>query len=161
MNRIVFIGQAPARPTSKHDIPGTYLHAWLHAIGFSDEALQNNCFFYALTDNFPGATKSGHLAPTKQQIETHRPVLIKALQAIQPEIIVPVGKMAITEVLQRKEVTLNDTIGQKYTINPFQALQKPITCIPFSHPSGRSAWNHTHKAHVQKALQLLKQEAHG
>lgn len=158
MKQIFFLGQAPARPTSKHEIPGTYLHRWLRGIGFTDEEILNSCHFYALMDEFPGATKGGHLAPTKQQIEHHRPVLIKTLQSIQPEIIVPVGKLAISEVLQKK-ATLDEVTGTSLQLNPFNALEKPILCIPFSHPSGRSAWNHTHKEKVTQALKLLRQAA--
>jgi len=155
MKKIFFLGQAPARPTSKHDIPGTYLHAWLHSIGFSDEIIKGYCSFYALTDNFPGATKNGHLAPTKQQISTHRPLLQKALFEIQPDIVVPVGKMAIAELLQAP-YSLEETIGHTFHINPLGALPGEILCIPFSHPSGRNAWNHTHKDSVRRALQQLK-----
>ena len=155
MKRIFFLGQAPAKPSSKHAVPGTYLHAWLHGIGFSDAEIINNCHFYALIDEFPGATKSGHLAPTRTQIELHRPALVGALQTIQPEILVPVGKMAISEVLQIN-ASLSDVIGKEFQINPFEALPEPIPCIPLSHPSGRSAWNHTHKSQVLKALGLLQ-----
>lgn len=158
MKRIFFLGQAPARPSTKHEIPGTYLHKWLHDIGFSDEEITNNCHFYALMGEFPGATKSGHLAPTLAQIELHRPALVEAIQIIQPEIIVPVGKMAISEVLQIN-ASLADVIGEEFQVNPFGALAISIPCIPLSHPSGRSAWNHMHKSQVQKALNLLRNTA--
>lgn len=158
MKRVFFLGQAPARPTSKHEIPGAYLHKWLHSIGFTDEDILNNCHFYALIAEFPGATKSGHLAPTSTQVVLHRPNLVKAIRTIQPEIIVPVGKMAISELLQ-ENVSLNTIIGKELQINPFEALAQSISCIPLSHPSGRSAWNHTHKPQVQQALHLLHDAA--
>ena len=154
MKQIFFLGQAPARPSSKNEIPGMYLHKWLHEIGFTNDDIINNCHFYALMAEFPGATRNGHLAPTHLQIELHRPTLIKAVQTIQPEIIVPVGKMAISEILQTKS-SLNEVVGKEFFINPFGVLSKPISCIPFSHPSGRSAWDHTHKQQVQQALELL------
>lgn len=154
MKQIFFLGQAPARPSSKHEIPGTYLHKWLHEIGFTDDDILNNCHFYALTDEFPGAIKGGHLTPTPAKVKLHRPVLIKALQNSKPNIIVPVGKLAISEVLQQK-TSLDEVIGRTFQVNPFEALQKSIPCIPLSHPSGRSAWNHTHKPQVQQALKLL------
>ena len=159
MKQIFFLGQAPARPSSKHEIPGTYLHKWLSGIGFADEYILNNCHFYALMAEFPGTTKNGHLTPTNTQIALHRPVLIKAIQSIQPDVIVPVGKMAISELLQ-KNVALNEVIGTKFQVNPFNTLGEDIPCIPLSHPSGRSAWNHTHKVQVQKALDLLRNCAH-
>ncbi len=156
MKKIFFLGQAPAKPSSKHDIPGTYLHTWLHSIGFTEEQITNDCLFYALTDTFPGASKHGHFAPTKEQIELHRPVLRKVLASAQPDVIVPVGKMAIAEIFQDTSTSLEETVGKTFYVNPFQALEHEIACIPLSHPSGRSAWNHTHKDHVRQALQLLK-----
>lgn len=155
MKQIFFLGQAPAGPSSKHEIPGTYLHKWLIGIGLTDEEILKNCHFYALMAEFPGATKNGHLTPTHTHIELHRPILIEALQTVSPDIIVPVGKLAISEVLQQK-TSLNEVIGKTFQINPFEALPKNIPCIPLSHPSGRSAWNHTHKLQVQQALKLLR-----
>ncbi len=159
MKKVLFLGQAPAKPASKHDIPGTYLHKWLHSISFTDEMIRENCHFYALTDVFPGSSRSGHLPPTKEMVAAHRPALQKVITSIQPDIIVPVGKMAISELLDRKIVSLEETIGSSFKINPFNALDHTVSCIPFSHPSGRSAWNHTHKDHVTQALELLKQSS--
>lgn len=156
MRRTFFLGQAPARPTSKHEVPGTYLHVWLSSIGFTDDEITNRCYFYALIDTFPGSDKNGHLAPTKQQIADHRPQLIKTLQQLQPDIIVPVGKMAISELLNDKAHTLTDVIGRQFSINPFGCLDDEIVCIPLSHPSGRSAWNYLHKDQIADALRLLE-----
>lgn len=159
MKTILFIGQAPARPSSKHEIPGSYLHKWLHSIGINDEKITNYCHFYALTDTFPGATKAGHTPPTKEQIAAYQPTLEEAIRSLNPDIIVPVGKMAIHTITNKKDVLLEETIGQVFTINPFNVLENPIVCISLSHPSGRSSWNHTHKELVEQALQLLKTEA--
>jgi uracil-DNA glycosylase len=156
MKKVFFLGQAPARPLSKHDIPGTYLHAWLHSIGYTDADIKERCYFYALIDIFPGASKSGHLSPTPEQIATHRPALQAALRQIQPDIIIPVGKMAISEIFGQKDVALTDVVGKQFSINPFDSLSHPIICIPFSHPSGRSTWNHLHKNLVTESLQNLQ-----
>lgn len=159
MKTIFFLGQAPAKPGGKHDIPGTYLHVWLRKVGFSDEDIKNSCHFYALVGAFPGANKSGHLPPTKAQIALHRPFLQDALANIHPDIIVPVGKLAISELTGEKNAVLEKYIGTTLSINPFAALPGQITCIPLPHPSGRSAWNHLHKPLVEQALALLQKEA--
>lgn len=158
MKTIFFLGQAPARPDSKHEIAGTYLHPWLSSIGFTDEEIKTHCHFYALIDTFPGADKNGHLAPTKEQIAQYRPTLEKTLRDTQPDLIVPVGKLAISEVLQRT-VTLGDVVGRQFSVNPFGCLKDEIVCIPLSHPSGRSAWNYLHKEQVEDALRLLELSA--
>ena len=140
MKKIFFIGQAPARPESKHEVAGTYLYSWLSSIGFTDDEIKKYCHFYALVGAFPGADEKGHLAPTKEQIARFRPTLVKTLQNVQPDLIVPVGKLAISEVLQRN-ISLSDVVGKQFSVNPFGCLQDEIVCIPLSHPSGRSAWN--------------------
>ncbi len=156
MKKVFFLGQAPARPLSKHDIPGTYLHAWLRSIGYGDTDIKERCYFYALIDTFPGASKSGHLPPTPAQIAAHRPILQATLRQVQPDIIVPVGKMAISEIFGQKDTALTDVVGKQFSINPFDSLDHPIICIPFSHPSGRSIWNHLHKDLVAESLQNLQ-----
>jgi uracil-DNA glycosylase len=153
MKKVFFLGQAPARPLSKHDVPGTYLHAWLRSIGYTDADIKKYCYFYALIDIFPGTSKSGHLPPTPTQIAAHRTALQATFRQIQPDIIVPVGKMAISEIFRQKDVVLTDVVGKQFSINPFDSLDHPIVCIPFSHPSGRSVWNHFHKDLVAKSLQ--------
>jgi len=158
MKKILFIGQAPARPASKHDIPGKYLHAWLEKIGINSEAIETSCYFYALTDTFPGSSRHGHNIPTPEQIAAHLPILRRDIAAIQPDIIVPVGKMAIVHILAPRSDKLIDCIGTKSFIDPLGVLGHPIPCIPLSHPSGRSSWNALHPELVAAGLALLQQE---
>lgn len=159
MKIILFIGQAPARPMSKHEVRGTYLHAWLHSIGATDDIIRSYCHFHALTDTFPGSNKSGHRPPTKEQIAAYRPGLEKIIASLRPDIIVPVGKLAIQEITAHRTTLLEDVVGHRLYINPFGILKQPIPCIPLSHPSGRSVWNQTHKKEIARALSRLKAEA--
>ena len=156
MKKLFFLGQAPARPSSKHDLPGTYLHSWLHSIGYTDTDIKEYCHFFALIDAFPGSSKGGHLTPTPAQIATHKPSLQASLRQIQPDVIVPVGRMAISEILNEKNLALINVVGQEFSVNPFNSLKYPIPCIPLSHPSGRSSWNHLHKDLVAKSLRNLQ-----
>ncbi len=158
MKKVFFLGQAPAKPSSKHAVPGTYLHSWLRQIGLNDSDIREHCSFYALVEAFPGSTKHGHLVPQSLQVLAHRPFLIKTLRHINPEIIVPVGKLAISELLEQKHIALDEIIGNKVSLNPLNALGHDIICIPFSHPSGRSTWNARHPEKVQAMLALLKRE---
>lgn len=158
MKRAFFIGQAPARPGSKHEVAGVYLRAWLYGIGLTEEAIQSTCRFDALAAQFPGHTKAGHLAPTPADIQAHRPQLIAALREWQPDIVVPVGKMAIHTLIGQSQQPLTEIIGKRYTINPLDALTAPVACIPIPHPSGRSVWNVQHPTLIARALTLLQQE---
>src|SRR4051812_21717952 len=138
--RIAFIGQAPASPNSKHSTAGTYISAWLHKLEIDDKTIAEHCRFYALMGSFPGSTAKGHIKPTQQQIAKHRPVLANLLADFQPEIVVPVGAMAIAEVLPEARGALVDIIGETYAADPFNSLGRVVTVIPWPHPSGRSTW---------------------
>ena len=154
--RIVFIGQAPAKPGSKHDVAGTYVRPWLYHIGLDEQTIIQQCRFYALIGTFPGSSQQGHLRPTPQQVLEHRPILIALLQDFQPDILVPVGAMAIAEILPKTTGTLQDIIGTTYRADPFGCLGHEITIIPWPHPSGRSTWLSTRPDKVATALALLK-----
>jgi uracil-DNA glycosylase len=156
VRRVLFIGQAPARPSSNHEVPGTYLHPWLRSIDLSDSAIHEYCHFDALIASYPGASKNGHKPPSKEQVKQYRPILIQHIRSIQPDVVVPVGKMAICELLSQDNITLESTVGTLHLIDPFDSLNRKIPCIALSHPSGRSAWNHIHKQQVQHALQRLR-----
>lgn len=154
--RIVFIGQAPARPDSKHGVAGTYVRPWLYGLELDDQTITRQCRFYALIGSFPGSNKQGHLRPTPEQISEHRPVLIDLLKNFEPDILVPVGAMAIAEVLPEAIGGLGNIIGNVYKTDPFGSLGHEVTIIPWPHPSGRSTWLSTHPDEVAKAQALLK-----
>lgn len=161
MRKIVFIGQAPARPGSKHEVAGTYLHAWLRRIGFSDEQITRHCVFLALIDNFPGMNGRSHAVPSPRAIAAYRPVLLAKLQEIQPDILVPVGKLAIAEIMNTTDAKLTEVIGKQFTSNTFDVLQKDVSIIPLPHPSGRSTWTNQHPELVNRALHIIKDAAQG
>lgn len=156
MKRVIFIGQAPARPTSKHSVAGTYLRPWLYELGLDEQAIMQNCQFYALIGSFPGSGTHGHLRPTPEQIERYRPLLISRVKEFKPDIIVPVGAMAIKEVLPNVAGGLQDIVGYTYYADPFDSLGKEMLVIPLPHPSGRSVWIATNRDKVASALLLLK-----
>jgi uracil-DNA glycosylase len=153
---IVFIGQAPPKPGSAHDIAGAYLYPWLTSVGASEEWIAKHCHFYALTNEFPGAKKGSHLAPTPEAIAIHLPFLISQLQKVSPTHIVPVGKLAITSILGHTTGNLAEIIGQEYSCNPYNCLPHSIPTIPLPHPSGRSTWIHTHRVQLDQALEKLR-----
>jgi uracil-DNA glycosylase len=156
MKQVVFIGQAPARPNTRHEIAGTYLQPWLSQLGLAEETITEYFHFYALTDSFPGTNMHGHLRPTSEQILKHRPVLIKLIKGLEPDIIVPVGTMAIKEVIPTIGGTLSDIIGSVYKLDPFESIGREIIVIPWPHPSGRSIWLNANPDKVVQALQVLK-----
>ncbi len=156
MKQVIFIGQAPARPGAKHAKAGAYVRPWLHQLGFDEKTIAEHFRFYALMASFPGSNRHGHLHPTTKQILEHRRVLIQLIKDFQPNIIVPVGAMAVKEVLPDAAGTLRDIIGKAYCTDPFNSLGKEIPAIPWPHPSGRSTWLNANPDKVAQALHVLK-----
>ena len=158
-HRIIFLGQAPAKPGSRHGVAGTYIRPWLYRIGLDDTAITQRCRFYALMGTFPGSDGKGHLRPSQAQIAEHRPFLVAEMLAFRPHVFVPVGGMAISETLPEAGTMLSDIVGKSFSMNPFGCLDEPITVIPLPHPSGRSTWLHQHKHLLDEALRLLENAA--
>lgn len=155
MKQIVVIGQAPAKPGSKHEVPGAYLRAWLLGLGLSEATIAERFLFLALIPSYPGSVQGGHLVPTAEQIAKHRPTLAQALIAAQPALVVPVGRLAINSLLEDANSRLECVIGDEYRADPYSALGRSVSIVPLPHPSGRSAWVHHHKDLLEKALHVL------
>jgi uracil-DNA glycosylase len=158
MKRIAFIGQAmPRSKKHPHDWPS--LNKWLYLIGITDSDIENNFFYSALIDYFPGSKDGAHLIPNKKQIQKDTDRLKKDLLHFNPEIVVPVGRLSILNCLNIKIKHLDDIIGNKYVFDPYCLLDRKIVVIPFPHPSGASTWHKTinGKKLLEKALKLLKQ----
>jgi uracil-DNA glycosylase len=137
-------------------MPGAYVRPWLYRIGLDEAVITDNFRFYALMASFPGSNETGHLRPTAEQIQEHRPVLIQLLRDFQPDIVVPVGAMAIKEVLPAVKGTLSDAVGNVYKADPFASLGRDIVIVPWAHPSGRSTWVATHGERVEASLEQLR-----
>ena len=90
----------------------------------------------------------------KKEIATCSQWLNKEIQLLQPKLIVPVGKLAISQYLTVNKLV--DVIGQQFesTINCID-----VVIIPLPHPSGASTWHRMSpgKALLDQALGLLSQ----
>ena len=75
---------------------------------------------------------------------------------MQPKLIIPVGKLAISQFIEVKKLT--DVIGK---IHPYKINNEQIDLIPLPHPSGASTWHITEpgKTLLQDALKLIQNHA--
>ncbi len=159
MKRCIFIGQAmPKFKKDLHDWPT--LNKWLYSIGITYKHIQDNFYYTALVDYFPGSYKGTHLVPTRDEIQKERKNLIRTIRKFDPEIVIPVGKKSISYCLNREFDLLSEVIGKAFIINPYYALTANLVVIPLPHPSGASTWynNKKNKMLLVKALNLLKDE---
>lgn len=121
MSKILIIGQAP--PLKKQAIPydTTLLYIILENVGVSKEQAQDMFEFEALTDKFPGLTKTnGHKAPSKVDMDDYwqRVLLAKVGKA---EKIILLGKPA-----------------QKYFMAKRKTVNPKILVLALDHPSRRN-----------------------
>ena len=157
MKRVIFIGQAmPRIKRDPHDWPS--LNSWLYSIGITREQIQENFYYSALVDYFPGSQNGSHKVPTELEIQAERKRLIHTIRGFNPEIVVPIGKLSLAYCLGERVDKLRDYIGNIYTRNPYQALKTELLVIPLPHPSGASTWRHIpdNGSLLKKALTLFK-----
>jgi uracil-DNA glycosylase len=165
-SKILLIGQAPGPHEADLGKPFAYtagktLFKWLYDVSeHSEEELRSLIYFAAVARCFPGKHRSGQgdREPDKIEIENCRKYLIREVEILKPELIIPVGKLAIREVLGLpKSFSLDEVIGKRY----FQNYHGHSTAIvPLPHPSGISRWHKVSpgKERLLEALALLRKE---
>jgi uracil-DNA glycosylase len=157
MSRVIFIGQAMPR-FKKHPHDWPTLNSWLYSVGITDEQIRNNFLYSALVDYFPGTKGRAHRIPNNKEIKKERARLKKTLKDFAPNVVVPVGKLSITNCFKTRVPFLSAFVGQAYLINPYGIMGRRVKVIPFPHPSGASVWyqGSNNKKLLKKALKLLK-----
>lgn len=160
MTNVMLIGQAPGPHEESRGKPfahtaGKTLFNWLsQATGRTEEELREQVYFAAVARCFPGKNSKGggDREPSRDEIENCRKFLIAEVSVLKPELIIAVGKLAISEVLGpgifKKTAPLSDVIGKKFFVNYHG---QPVYVIPLPHPSGISIW---HKSSPGKDLLL-------
>jgi uracil-DNA glycosylase len=149
--KVMLIGQAPGVHEGVLGKPFAYtagktLFKWLkESLGADEEDLRELIYFTAVARCFPGkaAGGKGDRPPSKTEIEKCSPFLEAEMKIIKPEVILAVGKLAITEVLKElspKDLRLDEVVGKVF-VAEFHG--RKVKVIPLPHPSGVSRWPHT------------------
>ena len=112
-------------------------------------------FLSAVCRCFPGKAGSGDRRPAKTEIENCEQFLRFEFEFHKPELVIPVGKMAIDRFIDDKKYKLEDVIGREFLGSKYGVEFK---WIPLPHPSGMNVWNQTEtgKKLIERSLQLLK-----
>jgi len=157
---VVMIGQAPGFKEIEVHKPfawtaGKTLFKWFNSIGLDEEEFRERVYMTAVARCFPGKNpKGGDRVPDPLEIQRCGHWLHREVDLLQPQLMIPVGKLAILQWLDCKR--LNEVIGQQHrvTINGHE-----VDMIPLPHPSGASTWHRMEpgKTLLQEALQLLHQ----
>lgn len=162
---VLLIGQAPGPREGSFGRPfawtaGKTLFRWLEeATGAAEPTVRERIYFAAVARCFPGKAKGGgDRPPSPEEIVQCRTFLVREVDILGPRLVVPVGALAIAEVLGKKG-PLADVVG-KVERARYHGAEVDVVALP--HPSGASTWHRTEpgKTLLAQALrQLARHEA--
>jgi uracil-DNA glycosylase len=159
VSRVFLLGQAPGPHEARLGRPfawtaGKTLFRWLEQATGADEAAARRAFYIsAVARGFPGkATGGGDRVPTPVEIERWRPFIVEELEILRPRLVVPIGRLAIGEVLGARP--LAEVIGRTFQVDWHG---QAVEVLPLPHPSGASTWFKVEPGRtlLAGALQLL------
>lgn len=152
--RLMVIGQAPGKvEAARTHQPfsgnaGKRLFRWFAQVGWEEDYFRGHFYMTSVTKCFPGPNKSGRgdRAPTRKEQQLCSEWLEAELMLVDPEVVVPVGKMAIERFFGRNR-KLVDIIGGRFQIDG-------RIVVPLPHPSGASSWiqNRDNQMLISRAL---------
>jgi uracil-DNA glycosylase len=158
-SRILLVGQAPGDKEPKLGRPfawtaGKTLFKWFEsALGWNEDQTRDRIYFAAVCRCFPGKRpEGGDRVPAPDEIANCTVWLEREFALLRPELVIPVGKLALTQFLGERP--LAETIGRRF---PIAYHGHRADCIPLPHPSGASPWHRMEpgKTLLAGALQLI------
>lgn len=160
--RAMLVGQAPGKVEAEGGVPfsgpaGRTLFRWLAKAGIDEAEAREIIYISAITRCYPGPHPSGRgdRVPSRPEQSSCADWLEAELQIVQPELLIPVGRLAIERFLP--DIPLAELIGTKRKVE--HAGGRSVV-IPLPHPSGASSWVHQtgNKALLEKAIGLVGEE---
>ena len=157
---IFVLGQAPGPREGALGRPfawtaGKTLFRWLaEPTGADEDTIRRRVYFAAVARCFPGKAKGGgDRKPDPTEIAACKPWLERETHLLRPELVVPVGALAIAEVLGHTG-KLDAIIGTKKRAR-YHGVD--VDVIPLPHPSGASTWHRVEPGVTlfRRALNLL------
>ncbi|MBC7978255.1 MAG: uracil-DNA glycosylase family protein [Myxococcales bacterium] len=144
LSPVMLIGQAPGVHEGPMGKPfawtaGKTMFAWFASSGLPEAAFRERVYMAAVCRCFPGkATKGGgDRVPSDDEIERCSHHLARELHLLRPRLVIPVGKLAIAQVLPAAK-QLVDVVGTR-TRAELAGVAFDVIALP--HPSGASTWH--------------------
>ena len=142
LSRVMLVGQAPGGKEPALGRPfawtaGKQLFRWFEPLGLAEAQFRERVYIAAVCRCFPGKLKkgSGDRVPAPQEIENCRPFLQREIALLEPQLIIPVGRLAIAQFLPVRP--LQEQIGTAARVR-VGARECDVIALP--HPSGASVW---------------------
>lgn len=159
VSRVMLVGQAPGDKEPKLGRPfawtaGKTLFRWFEqACGLDEQAFRSRVYMAAVCRCFPGKRAGGgDRVPDAEEIERCATWLDAEMDLLRPELIIPVGRLAIAQFMTYE--SLQAHISQSYRLT---RGRHTFDAIPLPHPSGASPWPRMEpgKTLLQRALQSI------
>jgi uracil-DNA glycosylase len=125
-------------------------------LGVSEKLFRERVYIAAVARCFPGKSSGGgDRKPSPEEIGRCRTFLEREVAILRPRLILPVGTLAIEQVMGFRG-PLIEIIGQQHRVR-YHGVTADVICLP--HPSGASPWHRIEpgKTLLQKALRLVAQ----
>jgi uracil-DNA glycosylase len=148
----MLVGQAPGDKEGVFGRPfawtaGKTLFKWFAGLGLDESEFRNKIYMAAVCRCFPGKNpKGGDRVPSPLEISNCSRWMEGELKILKPELLIPVGKLAISQFLEVDK--LQDVIGKKIRLSK-KGIAVDLIALP--HPSGASTWHRT-----EPGITLLK-----
>ena len=160
VSKVMLIGQAPGRHEPVKGRPfawtaGRTLFSWFRQnCGIDEETFRRSIYMTAVCRCFPGWTaQGGDRVPDRTEIATCSRWLGAEFEILRPELVIPVGRLAIVQLLPPAPLT--ELVGQT-----FRGGYAGHACdvIPLPHPSGASPWPRIEPglSLTRRALELIR-----
>jgi uracil-DNA glycosylase len=160
LSPVLLVGQAPGDREPALGRPfawtaGKQLFKWFAPLGLSEVQFRARVYMAAVCRCFPGKNpKGGDRVPSPVEIGNCRPWLERELALLRPELVIPVGRLAIEQFLPARPLV--EHIGTRHTLT---RAGRHFEVIPLPHPSGASTWPRSEpgKTLTAAALRLIGQ----
>ncbi len=158
MSKVMLIGQAPGDREGVFGKPfawtaGKTLFKWFGSLGLPEEQFRERVYMAAVCRCFPGKNpKGGDRVPDLVEIENCSRWIKQEISLLEPELTIPVGKLAISQILPVEK--LNLVVGSKHRLR-WNGHETDV--VPLPHPSGASTWHRMEpgKTLLNKALKII------
>jgi uracil-DNA glycosylase len=159
-SKVYLVGQAPGTREGEFGKPfawtaGKTMFRWFGSIGINEDDFRNKAYMSAVCRCFPGKAKTGgDRVPSPQEITACSTWMKQELDMLAPELVIPVGRLAIEQFLP--PMPLTDCVGKQLRTEKWN---HEFDLIPLPHPSGASTWfkKDPGKTLLVNALSLVQQ----